>query len=219
MSDKSPRTSRQAERAARATAGRLPRASRKSARKSVSVSVSVLVPWNLSLKQQCSVFMSSIFQHGRVTNTRVIPYRSFLILCFFSVAAFACVYVCIQLYCSRCHNGAIKHDDNDDKFTLASSRAFSSCISSVVQAGRSVRCIGVCVSLYSCERNDLSRIYLAFGKMLSVRPLSGADAIKRTLRSLLPPSLLATCNHFGRKLIPRAELLADVIFHWSDQCF
>jgi len=28
------------------------------------------------------------------------------------VDAIVCVYVCIQLYCSCCHYGVIKHDDN-----------------------------------------------------------------------------------------------------------
>jgi len=32
----------------------------------------------------------------------------------FLVDAFACVYVCIQLYCSCCQYGVIKHDDDDD---------------------------------------------------------------------------------------------------------
>jgi len=33
----------------------------------------------------------------------------------FLVDAIVCVYVCIQLYCSCCHYGVIKHDDDDDK--------------------------------------------------------------------------------------------------------
>jgi len=38
----------------------------------------------------------------------------FFIFCVFLVDAIVCVYVSIQLYCSCCHYGVIKHDDDDD---------------------------------------------------------------------------------------------------------
>ena len=46
----------------------------------------------------------------------VISYCSFLFFfkffCVFLVGAIVCVYVCIQLYCSCCHYGVIKHNDD-----------------------------------------------------------------------------------------------------------
>ena len=38
----------------------------------------------------------------------------FKFFCVFLVDAIVCVYVSIQLYCSCCHYGVIKHDDDDD---------------------------------------------------------------------------------------------------------
>ena len=40
----------------------------------------------------------------------------FLIFLCVLVGAIVCVYVCIQLYCSCCHYGVIKHDDDDDSY-------------------------------------------------------------------------------------------------------
>ena len=36
----------------------------------------------------------------------------------FLVGAIVCVYVCIQLYCSCCHYGVIKHDDDENMMMI-----------------------------------------------------------------------------------------------------
>ena len=60
--------------------------------------------------------LGHIFKHSSVMSCVIsfVLFYLFLFFCVFLVDAIVCVYVCIQLYCSCCHYGVIKHDDDDD---------------------------------------------------------------------------------------------------------
>ena len=163
--------------------------------------------------------MSSIFQHSRVTNTRVIPYRSFLILCFFSVPAFACVYVCIQLYCSCCHYGVIKHDDNDDKsqFTLGfKPRLFKLHIISGPDRsiGPVYRCM--CVSVFVWTKRPLTDISGIPKNVVGATSIGGG-LNKETIKILTAPIPASDMQSFWSEINPESGTIGGCNFSlvWS----